>query len=378
MRILLIEPYYTGSHAAWVDGIMKYSRHDVSLLKLPGRYWKWRMHGGSVTLAKRFSSLGLSPDLIIVTDMLDLSSFLALTRAETHSIPIVTYFHENQLTYPWSPTDRDIVNKRDMHYAFLNYMSALVSDQVFFNSRFHMESFVDALPNFLKHFPDYNEMSTVNSIKEKSRVLPLGIELSRFDRYRSTQGEFNPLTLPYGRDERPLILWNHRWEYDKNPGLFFRALYELSSKGLEFSVVVLGERFGKIPRDFEEAKERLGPKIVKFGYADSFEELAYWLWRSDILPVTSIQDFFGISVMEALYCGCVPCLPKRLTYPELVPAHDFEEYFYDDDSEYISTLERILLDHGSIDTTPFRKIAAGYDWNILIDTYDRVFEEILK
>ncbi len=378
MKILLIEPYYTGSHAAWVDGIMKYSRHDVSLLKLPGRYWKWRMHGGSITLAKRFLSLGFSPDLIIVTDMLDLPSFMALTRKETYAIPIITYFHENQLTYPWSPTDRDIINKRDIHYAFINYMSAMVSDHVFFNSRFHMESFADALPGFLKHFPDYNEMSTVNFIKERSDVLPLGIELSRFDQYRPSQCELNPRPSPHGKDEEPLVLWNHRWEYDKNPGLFFSALCELSSKGLEFRVVVLGEKFGKTPREFEEAREKLGSKIIKLGYADSFEEYAYWLWRSDILPVTSIQDFFGISIMEALYCGCVPCLPKRLTYQELVPVHDFEEYFYDDDSEYISKLERIMLDHGSLDRPLFRQIASGYDWSVMIGRYDTVFEGIVR
>ena len=116
MKILLIAPYYTGSHAAWAKGYARYSRHQVDILSLPGRYWKWRMHGGAVTLARRFLTSPLTPDLILTTDMLDLTTFMALTRQRTAHIPTAIYFHENQLTYPWSPTDRDITQRREKHY----------------------------------------------------------------------------------------------------------------------------------------------------------------------------------------------------------------------------------------------------------------------
>ena len=136
MKILIIEPYYTGSHAAWADGIAKHSRHEVRLLTLPGRYWKWRMHGGSVTLAKKYLEMEITPDLILGTDMLDLANFLALTRRKTARIPVCVYFHENQINYPWSPEDRDVVNNRDRHYGFINYVTALSADRIFFNSHF--------------------------------------------------------------------------------------------------------------------------------------------------------------------------------------------------------------------------------------------------
>ncbi|NIN36236.1 MAG: DUF3524 domain-containing protein, partial [Gammaproteobacteria bacterium] len=45
MKICLVEPFCTGSHAAWAEEYAHYSRHDVELLTLSGRYWKWRMHG---------------------------------------------------------------------------------------------------------------------------------------------------------------------------------------------------------------------------------------------------------------------------------------------------------------------------------------------
>src|SRR5512135_1402358 len=97
MKVLLLEPYYTGSHAAWADGYAAHSRHQVAVLGLPGRFWKWRMHGGAVTLAREFMGMDFAPDLLLATDMLDLTTFLALTRARTHAVPTAIYFHENQL-----------------------------------------------------------------------------------------------------------------------------------------------------------------------------------------------------------------------------------------------------------------------------------------
>ena len=52
MKILILEPYFTGSHKQWALGYKKYSKHEVNILSMKGQFWKWRMHGGAVTLAK--------------------------------------------------------------------------------------------------------------------------------------------------------------------------------------------------------------------------------------------------------------------------------------------------------------------------------------
>ena len=108
MRILLVEPFHSGSHQQWAEGYQQHSQHEVQLLTLPGKFWKWRMAGGAVELANQFLNLDFRPDLILATDMLDLPTFLSLSRKKSAGIPIAIYFHENQITYPWSPTDEDL------------------------------------------------------------------------------------------------------------------------------------------------------------------------------------------------------------------------------------------------------------------------------
>ena len=54
MKILYVEPYYAGSHRQWIDSYKDYSKHEIDILSLPGKKWKWRMHGGAITLANKF------------------------------------------------------------------------------------------------------------------------------------------------------------------------------------------------------------------------------------------------------------------------------------------------------------------------------------
>lgn len=274
------------------------------------------MHGGAVSLAKQFLEQDKSYDIILATDMLDLSTFLSLTREKSTGIPTAIYFHENQLTYPWSETDRDLEHKRDLHYGFINYASALSADKVFFNSAYHRESFLEALGKFLRFYPDERNLDTIPILEQKSEVWHLGLDLKRFDKHRVE------------KDWRvPRILWNHRWEYDKNPEEFFEGIRHLKAERIPFELVVLGGNFAQSPRVFEEAEKEFSNEIIQWGYCESFEEYASWLWKSDFLPVTSNQDFFGISIVEAAYCCVEPLLPKRLSYPELFPFdHQYSDY----------------------------------------------------
>lgn len=361
-NILIVEPFFSGSHATWAKQYKEYSSHNIKILSMKGQFWKWRMYGGAVTLSNEFLDLDFDPDIILATDMLDLTTFISLIRKKLKPlVPIATYFHENQLAYPWREDSKDKRLQRDINYGFMNYTTALASDKVFFNSHHNMNSFYEELEKLLKKMPDYRHTNVVDRLYEKSQVLPIGMNLRRID-----QGDRSIYT-----EDLPLILWNHRWEFDKNPDDFFNALFKLKGEGLRFRVATLGEAYKNFPEIFEKAKEILGEDIVKTGYL-SGNEYSSWLLASDILPVTSYHDFFGISVMEAVYNGCYPILPKRLTYPHLYNIDENPELFYDDFDELVDRLRFAISNIDQIRKISYRKLASPYDWNQLIGHYDDV------
>jgi glycosyltransferase involved in cell wall biosynthesis len=363
MRICLLEPYATGSHAAWAHGYAAHSRHQVDLLTMAGRFWKWRMHGGAVTLARCYREQDIDADLLLATDMLDLPTFLALTRDRTHGLPVALYMHENQLTYPWPPEQRP-----DLHYAFINYASMLSADSILFNSHYHLESWFEALPRLLRHFPDYNELSTVRHLRSKSEVLPLGLDLAALDAHRPSEPRTGPA----------LIVWNHRWEYDKAPEAFLDALYSLAARDVPFCVALLGEAFERPPKVLEEAVDRLRDRVVHVGYAKDRGGYARWLWRGDIVASTALHDFFGAAVVEAMYCDCLPILPDRLTYPQFIPSSHRERCLYSDQDGLVALLERATTDVAVTRAVSLRCAVARYDWSIQAPEYDRRFAHLAQ
>jgi len=378
VRILIVEPFNGGSHAAWAKGYQRHSAHKIDILGLPGENWKWRMQGAAVTLARQF--LGLvgeekDYDLILASDMLDLATFLGLIRQAPagtqpgRELKIALYFHENQLTYPLSPNEKSKPAGRNRQFGLINFSSALAADICFFNSDFHRRNFLTALPQFLQRFPDYREIDAVAEIEQKSEVLYLGLELQQLAEFKSAcPPPANPLAAVPARP--PLILWNHRWEYDKNPVEFFALLQDLIAADYVFEVAILGEHFNPPPDLFCKNRELLGDRLRHFGYVENFADYAAWLWRADILPVTSLHDFFGISVIEAVYCDCCPLLPDRLAYPEHFPAAAKDDFFY---SDYPDLLQK--LKHRLECITRTRQefpgsLVAKYDWTRMAPVYD--------
>ena len=357
MRIALLESYYGGSHKAWADGYRRFSRHDIDLLALPAQFWKWRMQGAAISFARLLDS---KPDLVLASSMIDLSIFRALTRARLADVPVAMYFHENQLSYPQS--------RRQNHgwrYGFINFVSALCADANYFNSQFHFEDFLAQAPRMLKHFADYNELQTIDEIRAKSSVLPLGLDLRRFDDHRAQNAG----------DEPPIILWNHRWEHDKDPATFVRSMIQLADEGFDFKLAVAGERFGELPESFRLAQSQLPDRIIQLGYIDSFADYARLLWRADYVVSSARQEFFGASVCEAIYCGCLPILPNRLNYPHLLTDDLKQACLYQRD-RLTAQLRYHLAGAFDLDLSALREKIARFDWRLMAPRYDDVLERL--
>ena len=144
----------------------------------------------------------------------------------------------------------------------------------------------------------------------------------------------------------------------------------------DFGLVILGENFSKTPEAFEESKKDFGNQIVHGGYVDSFEEYAKWLWKSHIIPVTSNQEFFGVSVMEAIYCGAWPILPNRLTYPELIPEIFHKDNIYKTEEELFKKIIWSIKNYNDLAVHKIASISEKFDWRLMSKEYDEKLEAI--
>jgi glycosyltransferase involved in cell wall biosynthesis len=311
--------------------------------------------------------------------MLDLPVFLATLHSGAGAtgplpagygrIPSIAYFHENQLTYPLPPGV-----ERDLGYGFKNLTTAVAADVVLFNSEYHRQGFLAAAVDLLAAMPDAVPAWVTEEIAAKSRVLPLGCDLRVLDRYRSRAAA----EVAAGRwgdpAAGPLVVWNQRWEYDKAPQDLFRALEALRDRRVAFRLAVAGSGATVPSEEFVHARSVLADRVVHWGKIDDRSDYAALLWAGDVVVSTAIHEFFGVAVLEAVYCGCRPVLPERLSYPELVPREAHGEVLYGE-GDLASALARALAKPHEWSEDWQRTWAARFDWGSLKTRYDEAIWE---
>lgn len=358
-RVLLLEPFHGGSHAAWAEGLAGHSRHEVVTVSLPGNFWRWRMRGASVSLAAAAGEVVAAhgrPDVVLASGMFDLSAWLGLTRRILGDPPVVLYLHENQLGYPLSPNQ-----KADDEFPLANWRSMVAADEVWCNSRFQLDELLGALPALLDRAPDESHAHLLDEVSARCSVVPVGVELE-------------DVSGPGDRDGSsgapPLVLWNQRWDHDKNPTAVFRSLARLAEEGVGFEVAIVGENVRTDPREMDEARRNLGDRVVQFGHLPRSDYVAL-LGRADVVVSAAHHEYFGISVVEAVAAGAVPVLPDRLSYPEVVPAAWHGSALYPDGG--LTTRLRDVL----TDLPAWRTRCEGlpeamrrFDWREVVGTYD--------
>ena len=360
LNVALLEPFWGGSHRAVAQGWAARSAHRIRTYTLPARFWKWRMRGAALDLARRLRADLDGTDVLFVSGLMDLAHLAALLPRR---VPSVLYLHENQLAYPARPGEEP--PERDLQFAFTNLASALAADRVAFNSAFQRGAFLAELERLLRRMPDARPLWAVDEIDRKSEVLHPGVLLE-------------DVPEPSARGEGPpVILWNHRWEHDKDPEAFFRVLGALAGEGVPFRVAVAGESFGRVPAVFRQARERLAGRVVHWGYVPLRRSYVDLLARCHIVVSTARQENFGLSIVEAAYAGAHPLVPARLAYPEVLPDRFHGACLYRDEADLATRLKRLLTGaQRPVPPLELRREMARYGWSRRAPAFDDVVRQV--
>ena len=357
LRIGLLEPYDTGSHHAWLR-VMPATRPHHHAAHPQRRVLEVAHARRRRDAGAPLSRAGRARRLLLATDMLDLTTFLALTRELTHAHPRA----RSTCTRTSSPTRRGPAKSATCTMALSTMPRMLCAERVLFNSPYHLESWFDELPRLLKHFPDYNELPTVAALRARSEVLPLGLDLAALRRPPPDAPRGGPAADPV---EPPLGV-------RQEPGEFLRALYALAERGLEFQRGAPGRGFVRVPPEFEEARARLGDahRAVRLCRA-AMPTMPAGCGRPISSSAPPCTTFSAPRWSRRMYCGCLPILPDRLAYPQFIPARAARAVPLSHPRGVGGAAGR--APSSDIDATPRHvpaRAVAGYDWATWHPCYD--------
>ncbi|XP_061092120.1 LOW QUALITY PROTEIN: glycosyltransferase-like domain-containing protein 1 [Conger conger] len=175
MSVLLVEPFYGGSHKQLLD-LLQEDLEDCVSCTLPAKKWHWRARTAATHFMQTIPASS-SYRVLFTSSVLNLAELAAL-RPDLARLKKVLYFHENQLVYPVRKAQ-----ERDFQYGYNQVLSCLVADVVVFNSAFNMESFLTSISTFMKLIPDHRPKGLEALIRPKCQVLYFPIRFPHVKRF---------------------------------------------------------------------------------------------------------------------------------------------------------------------------------------------------
>lgn len=357
--VLLLEPWYRGSHRQWADGWRAASRHRIHIVGSPETAWRRGLTTNPERFAAAIDAAAHPIDCVVASTPIDLMTTLGLARRKLRDVPVVLYAHETQAVYPAGPK-----GGRAKGALRADWRSLLGADRVLVASRFHRDALVEHLPAATAD-EQLAACDSAPSVAAGIEVVPIGLNLP------SRRPPDSDLPGPVR------VLWNHRWAHDKAPERFVHAISVLAGEGHPFELLALGEIERSGRPAFDRLRSVLGDRIRVDGNVDRVQYLAA-LGIADVVVSTARHEFFGIAAAEAIAAGARPALPDRLSYPELIPPELRTELLWRGDLQDalrpLLSLDRSVLHRHRDD---LRGWLDRFSWSRIAPRYDAVVDDLV-
>jgi hypothetical protein len=288
LDILALEPFYGGIRRAMLEAIIRGSRHRWTLLKLPPRRIERRLAAAAHWFAEQLSRHWVGNlDVLFTSEALNLSDLYRLMPGLLKK-PSVVYFHSDQLPDPaaTSQTPLDLVN--------LN--TAAAATEIWFNSMFHLRSFLARAGALVKKHPELASHSPMQELTTKAQIYQPPVDLSAL--HALAPG------LKGQRNKRTIFVETR----DADVGLLNAAFATLERRGEKFKLYTVGNLDGLDP----EVPRTALPENDDTLQARAMLESGVFLSVKHDAP----SDHYAV---RALAAGCWPLMPNSGVYRELIP-----------------------------------------------------------
>lgn len=201
------------------------------------------------------------------------------------------------LPNPWGTFVYNFVRPRGK--VVITYHSDIVGRGVAFKMfRPLQERLLGDAKRIIATSPDYVESSPVlPDFREKIEVIPLGIELEKFEKTSKVAERAEEIRSRY--DRNGLVLFVGRLARYKGVSYLIRAM-----KNLEGELAIIGS--GELEATLKHlAHEKLELNNVQFVGEIDFDELLAHYYAADLFCLPSVErsEAFGIVQLEAMACG---------------------------------------------------------------------------
>lgn len=178
--------------------------------------------------------------------------------------------------------------------------------------------------------------------KDKLFVLPFGIDHKELigDRETVIHQIAQRNTLP------PKIINVGRLVWQKGQAVLIEAAYILASRGIDFSLEIIGE--GELRSEIEGliAHHGLQSRVVLRGALPRNEVLKA-MQGADIFAFSSVSEGFGIVLLEAMLCGLAVVAPDITGVSEIVTDDQTGSLYHTQNALVLADrLERLVVDEG--------------------------------
>ncbi|XP_034864004.1 glycosyltransferase-like domain-containing protein 1 isoform X5 [Mirounga leonina] len=317
MSLLIVEPFYGGSHKQLVD-LLQEELEDCVLYTLPAKKWHWRARTSALYFSQNIP-ISEQYRILFASSVLNLTELAAL-RPDLGKLKKILYFHENQLIYPVKKCQ-----ERDFQYGYNQILSCLVADVVVFNSVFNMESFLTSIGKFMKLIPDHRPRDLESIIRPKCQVIYFPIrfpDVSRFmPKHKPTHLQ-KILSLKGNGGTAPSLALPFQQEQKGSENLLKNSNSESGPRN-----AAPQENLGSSLTQESDWRTCDSSDNSSSHHQEKIQNAAFN--PRDILggiddPQRPLHIVWPHRWLEAVYCGCYPLCPKDLVYPEIFPA----EYLY--------------------------------------------------